>query len=325
MESRKDANKRELISFVIPCYKSVNTLEKVIDMIRETVAQRPEFDSEIVLVNDCSPDGGATWGLIQQLNEKYDNIVGVNLAKNSGQTCAVMAGLRTSKGDYVTVSDDDGQTPINRVFEFYDYMHEGGFDVVCAHYTSRGKRSLFREFGSWMNQTMVKYFLDEPKGLSTSGFFFAKRFIVDEMVKYSNAFPHIGGLMLRTTHNIGNIDMSMNDRAAGRSNYTFSKLLRIWVNGITTFSIKPLRLTCFLGMFMVFVSFVVIIALIISKLTNPLITIGWTSMIATTLLIGGMILFVLGVIGEYIGRIYLSLNQNPQYVVKEIIGREDGE
>ena len=135
----------------------------------------------------------------------------------------------------------------------------------------------------------------------------------------------MGGLMLRTTHNIGNIDMSMNDRAAGRSNYNFKKLLKIWVNGITTFSIKPLRFACMLGMMMVFISFIVIIALIISKLTNPLITIGWTSMIATTLLIGGMILFVLGVIGEYIGRIYLSLNQNPQYVVREILDRENGD
>ena len=320
-----EENRRQLISFVIPCYKSVKTLEQVVNTIRETVAARPEFDSEIILVNDCSPDGGETWRLIEDLHRRYDNIVGVDLAKNSGQTCAVMAGLRTSKGDFVTVSDDDGQTPINRVFEFYDYMQEGGFDVVCAHYTSRGKRSWFREFGSWMNQTMVKYFLDEPKGLSTSGFFFAKRFIVDEMVKYNNAFPHIGGLMLRTTHNIGNIDMSMNDRAAGRSNYNFSKLLRIWINGITTFSIKPLRITCFLGMLMVFVSVIVIIALIISKLTNPLITIGWTSMIATTLLVGGMILFVLGVIGEYIGRIYLSLNQNPQYVVRTVLDRENGE
>lgn len=318
-------DRKPLISFVIPCYKSEGTLEGVIDKIRSTLASRPEFDSEIILVNDCSPDGGATWHLIQDLHEKYDNIVGVNLAKNSGQTCAVMAGLRTSTGDYVTVSDDDGQTPVDRVFEFYDYMQEGGFDVVCAHYTSRGKRSWFREFGSWMNQTMVKYFLDEPKGLSTSGFFFAKRFIVDEMVKYSNAFPHMGGLMLRTTHNIGNIDMSMNDRAAGRSNYNLTKLLRIWVNGITTFSIKPLRLAVFFGMLMVFFGFIAIIALIISKLTNPLITIGWTSMIATTIMIGGMILFVLGVIGEYIGRIYLSLNQNPQYVVKEILNRKNGD
>lgn len=318
-------DRRQLISFVIPCYRSAGTLEQVVETIRNTVAARPEFDSEIILVNDCSPDGGATWRLIQDLHGKYDNIVGVDLAKNSGQTCAVMAGLRTSKGDFVTVSDDDGQTPIDRVFEFYDYMMDGGYDVVCAHYTSRGRRSLFREFGSWMNQTMVKYFLDEPKGLSTSGFFFAKRFIVNEMIKYSNAFPHMGGLMLRTTHNIGNIDMSMNDRAAGESNYNLTKLLRIWVNGITTFSIKPLRLAVFFGMLMVCFGVIAIIALIISKLTNPLITIGWTSMIATTIMIGGMILFVLGVIGEYVGRIYLSLNQNPQYVVREVIEKKSRE
>lgn len=314
---------KTLISFVIPCYCSEKTLGDVVELIQNTVASREGFEAEIILVNDCSPDN--TWGLIEDLHRKYGNVVGVDLAKNSGQTCAVMAGLRTSKGDLVTVSDDDGQTPIDRVFEFYDYMQEGNFDVVCANYVSRGKRSLFREFGSWANQTMVKFFLDEPKGMHTSGFFLAKRFIVDEMVKYNNAFPHIGGLMLRTTHNIGNIDMSMRDRAAGRSNYNFTKLLRIWVNGITTFSIKPLRLAVIFGMTMVLLGIIAIVALVIGKFTNPNLTIGWTSMIATTIMIGGMILFVLGVIGEYIGRIYLSLNQNPQYVVRQVLEQQDGE
>ena len=131
--------------------------------------------------------------------------------------------------------------------------------------------------------------------------------------------------MLRTTHNIGNIDMSMRDRAAGRSNYNFTKLLRIWVNGITTFSIKPLRLAVIFGMTMVALGIIAIIALVIGKFTNPNLTIGWTSMIATTIMIGGMILFVLGVIGEYIGRIYLSLNQNPQYVVRRVLEQQDGE
>lgn len=318
-----DIKDKTLISFVIPCYRSEKTLGDVVELIQNTVASRDGFRAEIILVNDCSPDN--TWGLIQELHKKYDNIVGVDLAKNSGQTCAIMAGLRTSTGDLVTVSDDDGQTPIDRVFEFYDYMQEGNYDVVCANYVSRGKRSLFREFGSWANQTMVKFFLDEPKGMHTSGFFLAKRFIVDEMVKYNNAFPHIGGLMLRTTHNIGNIDMSMRDRAAGRSNYNFVKLLRIWVNGITTFSIKPLRLAVIFGMTMVMLGIITIIVLIISKFTNPNLTIGWTSMIATTIMIGGMILFVLGVIGEYIGRIYLSLNQNPQYVIRNVLEKQDRE
>jgi len=310
-----DNSEKTLISFVIPCYRSEKTLAQVVETIQETVKTREEFRAEIILVNDCSPDG--TWELIRELNKKYDNIVGVNLAKNSGQTCAFMAGLRTSKGEYVALSDDDGQTPIETVFEFYDYMQEGGYDVVCANYVSKGKRSLFRKFGSWANQTMVKFFLDEPKGIHTSVYFLAKRFIVDEMIKYDSAFPHMGGLMLRTTHNIGNIDMEQKERAAGRSNYNFRKLLRIWINGITTFSVKPLRLAVIFGMLMVLVGIVAIIWLVVTKFTNPRITIGWTSMLATTIMIGGMILFVLGVIGEYIGRIYLSLNHNPQYVIKE--------
>lgn len=310
-----------LISFVIPCYRSEKTLPQVVETIQETLKTRREFDSEIILVNDASPDD--TWGTIKSLCSSYDNVKGINLAKNSGQQAAIMAGLRRTKGDLVAVSDDDGQTPIETVFEFYDCMEEGGYDVVCADYQDRGKRSLIRRLGSWADNTMMRMAVDRPEDIKLSVYFLAKRFVVDEIIKYNNAYPHMEGLLLRTTLNIGNVKVDQKERASGSSGYNFKKLLSTWVNGLTTFSIKPLRLAVILGMLMALAGFIIIVALVIIKIAGPEMEHGWTSLVATNILIGGMIMMILGVIGEYIGRIYLCLNQNPQYVVKEIIDDEE--
>lgn len=309
-----------LISFVIPCYKSENTIAGVVQTIQNTVAARNDFQAEIILVNDCSPDG--TFKCITELTEIYDNVVGIDIAKNSGQACAIMAGLKQTKGDFVVTCDDDGQTPIETVFRFYDKLQEG-YDVVCAQYGERGKRSLFRRLGSWANDSMIKFCLDKPDDINTSVYFMAKRFIVEEMIKYENAYPHIGGLLLRTTHNIGNVELTQNNRAAGKSGYTLKKLMSLWVNGLTTFSIKPLRTAVVFGIGMALIGFIAIIILIIGKLTNADMALGWTSIVATNILVGGIIMIVLGVIGEYIGRIYLCLNQTPQYVIKEVIDKRD--
>ena len=306
-----------LISFVIPCYRSSKTLPQVVDTIQDTMKKRPEFESEIILVNDESPD--STWDTIRSISEKYDNIIGIDLAKNSGQQCAIMAGLRQAKGDYVAVSDDDGQTPVECVFEFYDKMHEGNYDVICADYEDRGKRSLFRRMGSWANNAMVTFFLDRPDNIATSVFFLAKRFVIDEMVRYDNSYPHMEGLLLRSTHNIGNVRVNQKNRAGGSSGYNLRKLMSTWINGLTTFSIKPLRIAVILGMLMSLVGFIIIICIVINRLIHDDVALGWSSIIATVVLIGGIITLILGVIGEYVGRIYLSLNRNPQYTIRDII------
>ena len=310
-----------LISFVIPCYRSENTLSDVVQTILKTVDDKDGFEAEIILVNDASPDD--TWGVIKKLHEKYNNIKGINIAKNSGQQSAIMAGLRFAKGELVAVSDDDGQTPIETVFEFYDHMIEGGYDVVCADYQGRGKRTAFRRLGSWANNEMAKLFMEKPEDLKLSVYFLAKRFVVEEMVRYTNAYPHMEGLLIRTTRNIGNVAVDQKERASGSSGYNLKKLMSTWVNGLTTFSIKPLRLAMIIGVLFAAIGFLTILVLVIMKLTRSDIAIGWTSMIATNLLTGGMIMLMLGVIGEYIGRIYLSLNQNPQYVIKEKLGFDE--
>lgn len=307
-----------LISFVIPCYRSENTLEKVVDDIERMMSDNDKYESEFVLVNDGSPDN--TFGTIKHLVEKYDNITGVDFAKNRGQQSAIMAAIKYSKGEIIVCCDDDGQTPIETVFSFIEKLDEG-FDVICANYVNRGKRSIFRRFGSWLNDQMSIYFLDKPKDVNTSVYFVARRFVAEEMARYDNPYPYITGLLLRTTGKIGNVDVEQKSRLAGESGYNFKRLFSLWLNGITTFSIKPLRFATFCGVFISLIAFVIIIFLVVDRLINPNISLGWTSLIATNLLIGGIIMVILGVIGEYVGRIYLCLNKTPQYVERVVIGK----
>ena len=308
-----------LISFIIPCYNSANTLEYVVESIENMMKDRVDYESEIVLVNDGSSDD--TWATISRLCSKHDNITGVDLAKNRGQQSAIMAAIKYSCGELVICCDDDGQTPIETCFDFIDKMNDEGYDVVCATYVDRGKRSLLRRLGSWINDQMTILFLEKPKDINTSVYFVAKRFVADEMARYDNPYPYITGLLLRTTGRIGNVETEQKKRLEGESGYTLKKLFNLWINGVTTFSIKPLRLANFLGIMLSIIGFIVIIVLVISKLHNPAISVGWTSIIATNLLIGGLIMMFLGLIGEYIGRIYLCLNKTPQYVERVVIGR----
>ena len=308
-----------LISFVIPCYKSANTVGNVVDEIL-TTSKENDLDTEIVLVNDGS--GADTFEAIKKLAEEHDNITGVDLAKNQGQQNAIMAGFHHANGDVIVVSDDDGQTPVSAAVDMIHMLFEQDLDVVCAKYTDRGKRSLFRRFGSWENDQMVKYFLDKPDDINTSVFLCARRFVIEEMMRYNNPYPFMSGLLLRTTYRIGNLDLTQRARLSGQSGYTFRSLFKLWMNGITTFSVKPLRIAVLFGVLFALAGFLAVIAVIIEKLVVPDVSIGWTSLIATILLVGGVILIVLGLIGEYVGRIYLSLNSTPQFVVRTVIGKD---
>ena len=307
-----------LISFVIPCYRSAKTIGHVVKDIEELMATREELTHEIILVNDGSPDN--TFSVISELASQYDSVIGIDVAKNRGQQCAIMAGLRHAKGDLIVSSDDDGQTPIESVFQLMDKLEEENFDVVCAKYTNRGKRSLLRKLGTAANRKMAEVFLGKQKDLLPSIFFVARRFVIDEIVKYDNPYPYMSGLLLRTTKNIGNVEVQQKSRIAGESGYSLKKLISLWVNGFTTFSIKPLRFATIAGCIFALVGFIIIIALVVQKIVNPHMSVGWTSIVATNILVGGIIMVMLGVIGEYIGRIYLSINKNPQYVIREIVG-----
>ena len=307
------------VSFVIPCYRSELTLEGVVEEVRSAMEGLGEYGYEIVLINDCSPDH--TLEVIRKICEKYDNITGVSLARNFGQHAALMAGFRHVTGDIIICLDDDGQTPAKEAGKFLDEI-QAGRDVVYAKYSNK-QHTAFRNFGSKVNEIMTRFMLGKPQELYISSYFAAKRFVIDEVIRYENSYPYVIGLVLRTTKNIGNVDVRHRQREVGHSGYTMKSLMGLWFNGFTAFSIQPLRFATMVGIFCAASGFLYGIYTIIKRLLNPAVPLGFSSLMSAVVFLGGMIMLMLGLIGEYVGRIYISLNNSPQYVIREVIGQKE--
>ena len=289
--------------------------------IMDTMKGIAAYDYDIFLVNDCSPDN--TFSVIKQICEKYNNVTGISLAKNFGQHAALMAGLRKSDGDIVVCLDDDGQTPADEVGSLIDAIEQGS-DVVYASYDLK-QHSAFRNFGSHINDIMTRMMLGKPKELQLTSYFAAKRFVVDSMLQYEHSYPYVIGLVLRATKNITNVPVRHRKREVGNSGYTMRKLLSLWFNGFTAFSILPLRIATAAGAFFAVAGFLYGIYTVLKKLINPAVPMGFSSLMAAVVFIGGMLMIMLGLIGEYIGRIYISINRSPQYVIREETGTKEGE
>lgn len=305
------------ISFVIPCYRSEESLCQVvaeIDTAMARIKETKEYEHEIILVNDCSPDG--TMQVIKGLVETHNNITGIDFARNFGQHSALMAGIRQAKGDIVVCLDDDGQTPADECYKLIDAL-DAGADVCYARYEHK-KHNLFRNFGSAVNEYMTRVMLGKPKSLYVSSYFAAKRYIVDDMIRYENSYPYVIGLVLRATNNIVNVDVNHRARQIGTSGYTLKKLLGLWMNGFTAFSIKPLRMATMVGCISACLGFIYGIVVIVQKFVLPGRQLGFSSLMSAIVFFGGMIMIMLGLIGEYVGRLYICVNNAPQYVIKQI-------
>ena len=309
---------KKKVSFVIPCYRSEHTLTSVISEIENTMDLLQQYVYEIVLVNDCSPDD--TFHVIRQLCEQKPYVKGINLARNFGQHAALMAGMRHTSGDYMVCLDDDGQSPADEVGKLLGKLEEG-YDAVYAKYEHK-HHSAFRNLGSKVNELMLRVMLDKPASLYVSSYFAVKRFLVEDMVRYENSYPYVIGLVLRATKNIANVTVTHRDRMEGKSGYTLKKLLGLWINGFTAFSVKPLRIATLMGAICAVFGFLYGFYTIVKKLVNPEVPLGFSSIMSAIVFFGGMMMLMLGLIGEYIGRIYISLNNSPQYVIKEKINVE---
>ena len=308
----------EKISFVIPCYRSENTVGGVVDEIVETITAHGGYDYEIILVNDNSPD--RVIDTIKALSAANPKVKGLDLSRNFGQHSAFMAGFTYLTGDIVVCLDDDGQTPANEVFKLIDKLDS--FDLAFAEYKTK-QHSGFRNFGSKINDLMARWLLSKPKDLKIMSYFACKRYVVEEVLRYENPYPYMSGLLLRATKKVTNVEVNHRERVEGSSGYSLKKLLLLWINGFTSFSVKPLRFATFLGFFTAVIGFLFGIYVIIHKIVVPDSLMGWSSTMSVMLFLGGMIMLMLGMVGEYVGRIYLSINRSPQFVIRDKVGFED--
>ena len=310
-----------MYSFVIPCYNSSESIRHVVELTMEEMEKMNRREFEFVLVNDYS-SSTKTMPVLKKLAEEYPCVTVLNLAKNAGQHNAIMAGLNYAKGDILIGMDDDMQTHPSQLPYLFEEL-EKGYDIVYGYYPEK-KHSAFRNFGSWVNYISVRILIGKPKELKTSSYWVARKFVRDSVIEYQAPYAYIQGLFLRTTRNISCIPIQHFQREEGESNYTFKRLLKLWSN-IIGFSITPLRLTEYCGFGLSLLSIIAAVVVLIRKILNPAMALGWLSLMIVICFFSGIQLMFLGLIGEYIGRMFLGLNRQPQYVIREVIRQESEE
>ena len=301
-----------LVSGVIPCYNSEQTIGRVVEMVMDEFTRLEGYECEFVLVNDNSRDG--TFEAIRRLGETYANVHGISLMRNFGQHNALMCAMNYTSGDLVLGMDDDLQTHPSQISLLIRKMEEG-YDLVYGIY-KKHKNGMLKNLTSWFNKVSSDILLGRPKEIQSSNFWLITRAVRDEVIKYTSFNPYVDGIFYRTTHRIGNVVVEHHKREVGSSNYTFRKMLRLWM-AYFNYSVVPLRLASYLGLGTACIGFIAGLVTVIRKLMDPGMTVGWASTVCILLVFFGLILLVLGIIGEYIGKIMLTINNTPQYIIRE--------
>jgi len=289
----------------------------VIDEVIEVVSQRPQYDYEIICVNDFSPD--EVYQVLLNVAKDNPKVKVVNLAQNVGKHGAVLAGYAFAQGAYIVNIDDDFQCPVYELWRLLEPVEQDQCDVATANYEKK-KQAVWKNIGSNINLFMAMIMLGKPRSLRFENFIIMKRFVMDEIIKYVRPYPYLEGLILRVTRRIATVKMEERERGDSKpTGFTLTKSISLWVNGFTAFSVKPLRISTVLGFLVAVFGFLLGLYMVIAKLINPDIPAGYTSLIAVQLFTSGMIMIILGLIGEYVGRIYICLNNSPQYVIRNTI------
>jgi glycosyltransferase involved in cell wall biosynthesis len=308
------------LSIVVPVYRSATILPRLVEHIEAALS--PHYTAhafELLLVCDASPD--ESWQVIQQLSSAYRFVRGINLRMNAGQHNATMVGLRYARGRRIVVMDDDLQHPPSAIPSLLAAL-DRGFDVCYTRYEHR-QHSLWKKLGSKINDIAARVLLKKPRGLYLSSFKAMSAAVAREVVKYDGPYAYVDGLILDVTRHITSVPVEHQARAEGKGNYDIRRSLSLWLKMATSFSVFPLRLLSAGGAILAVFSLVMVVYIITMKLLDPEIPAGWTSLIATILLVGGLQMIGLGLIGEYLGRVYLKLNHKPQYVIRETTFTEE--
>ena len=301
------------ISIVVPVYNGASTVGTLVARLIDAL---DPGTLTVILVNDGSTD--ASDGACRALQAAAPgNITYVNLSKNFGEHNAVMAGLNYATGDYTVIMDDDLQNPPEEVPRMVEHAILHDLDVVYTRYAHK-RHHWLRNLGSSFNDAVANVLLDKPRGLYLSSFKCLNRFAVKEVVKYAGPYPYIDGLILRSTRNIGTIEVRHESRGGGRSNYTARRLISLWLKMVVNFSVLPLRISTAMGFLFSAAGFLLGVWVVAEKLSRPRTSVGWASVIVALITFSGVQMVTLGLLGEYIGRLFLVSNQTPQFVVRDV-------
>ncbi len=306
-----------LVSIVIPCYNSEHSIEEVVSLTKEVFAGIPGKEPEFILVDDCSKDG--TFAKITELAENDPSVHGISLMRNFGQHNALMCALNHASGELIIGMDDDLQCHPSQIPVLLDKIDEG-YDIVYGIYRKQKNKPL-KNFTHWLNKVTSRALLGRPKDIQSSNFWIITKMVRDEVIRFKDYNPNVDGLLFRTSRRIGNVPIEHHVRVYGSSNYTLAKLIRLWLTYFN-YSLVPLRFATVLGMICSLTGFLAAVVIVIKKLISPMQTVGWASLMSALFLFSGVILLVLGILGEYIGKIILSINNTPQYIIRSKINLE---
>jgi len=301
------------LSIVVPVYRGATTIGRLVDALTDL---GPAGGLEVVLVNDGSPDNSADV-CRDLLTTARIPLTYIEHARNYGEHNAVMTGLRHARGDYVITMDDDLQNPPEEVVKLYDHTRLGGWDVVYTRYVVK-QHAGWRNLGSRFANAVADRLLDKPAGLYLSSFRCMSAMVVQAVTRYSGPYPYVDGLIMQVTQRIDSIEVRHLPRLEGRSNYTLTRLVRLWLNLATSFSLAPLRLAIFAGLGLSVLGAIGAVATIAEALFVHQTPSGWASTMTVLLLVSGVQAVILGMIGEYVGRTFLSANGKPQGTVRTI-------
>lgn len=300
------------LSIVVPVYNGANSVGALVDAL---AGLEIPGGHEIVLVNDGSPDNSRDVCLA--LTRRTDvPVTLVDLARNFGEHNAVMAGLSQARGSFVITMDDDLQNPPEEVVRLFLHARDHRYDVVYTYYAEK-KHAWWRNLGSRFTNWCADQLLDKPKGLYLSSFRCMSAFAVREILRHAGPYPYVDGLLMQVTQNIGRLQVRHLARAEGRSNYTLRRLIRLWSAMFLNFSVMPLRVSGMLGTGLGALGglgFLVILFEWAMGRTPE----GYASLASAILLLAGVQLVMLGLIGEYLGRLFLTVNRKPQFVVRDV-------
>ena len=302
------------LSVVIPVYNSEKILPTLVNKISSSLDRLCKKDLyEIILINDCSEDN--SWKVLKELFKNNNNLKCFSLMNNVGQHNSIMAGLKLSKGEVVVTMDDDLQHSPDSIEKLLDGLNNG-FDV-CYSKFEKQKHNLWKKIGSWFNDKMANILYKKSSKVYLSSFKALKKNIVNEIIKFEGPYVYIDGLILNSTRNICTVNVEHFNRLSGKSNYTLKKSIGLWLIMATSFSTTPLRMVTLFGVLTMFFCFIAIGFIFVSKINNPDMETGWASLSILILFLGSLQFIAIGIIGEYVGRINIKVNQKPQFVIKE--------
>ena len=311
--------KENTLYVVIPCYNEEEVLTETTKQLKKKMeslikAKKISKESRVMYVNDGSKD--KTWELIKKIHEKEELFTGITLSRNRGHQNALLAGLMTAKNyaDVVISMDADLQDDINAMDEMIDKYHEGK-DIVYGVRSSRKKDTWFKKTTAQGFYKFMK-FMGVDVVYNHADYRLTSKKVLDEFENFKEVNLFLRGMFPLVGYSSDIVYYERAERFAGESKYPLKKMLNFAWDGITSFSVKPIRMILDLGIFICMISFVVLIYCLIRKTSGATVD-GWTFIACSLWLLGGIQMFSLGIIGEYVGKVYSETKARPRYIIQD--------